>query len=267
MQILNNDIIFYHIPKSAGTTLIRLLEKVYGNSVMCPMPTHEGGDHSHFLRKIKTDDPLIISGHPDILFDLWEIAHARSSNPFKIIYLRNPLERIVSHYYFLTQSNYVKKYVKDYDMKFEEAIFGKEKILYDNLSTKILSSLGKVRDYSKMATKKDFDIAINNINSINHVGIVEYFNESCAILSYFLKFHPPDIDKWNVNQNNPGKNSLSTDISSRLLKLNFFDNKIYEYALSIFKRDVLRARESIMHILKNIRISDIQYNMLPAPSK
>ncbi len=75
--MLQTDIFFYHIMKTAGTTVVRLLEEAFGPESMCSLPPHEGADETAFVARVADPSPAVVGGHPHQLFPLWELADRR----------------------------------------------------------------------------------------------------------------------------------------------------------------------------------------------
>ncbi len=245
--------------KTAGTSIVRLMEDQYGSEYTNALPTHEGTDESLFLKKAKSNHPLIISGHPDHLFHLWETVHCRTLPRFTMTFFRNPIDRYISCYYFLSRSKFVNTHVASYNLSFEEAIKSNNPKFSDNIITKALASLGSYRDYTTPATPDDFKHAIENLKKMNFIGIVEEFNISCALLAHMLNMKLPTLTKWNVNEKYPSKHDLDRKLVQRVQMKNIYDLQLFDIALQIF--DVQRAQTGIdtTTLLANMKESQTVY--------
>jgi len=89
-------IVFLHIPKTAGTSLVHLLSKKFAERSLLRIYAPEQCRLSHAqLAELITPDTRCISGH--IPYGIHE-ATSQSCQYFSMV--RNPLDRVVSHYYF-----------------------------------------------------------------------------------------------------------------------------------------------------------------------
>lgn len=257
--MLTKDIFFYHIMKTAGTSIAKMLEEAYTQEPMCSLPTHECADDQLFRKKIQTEKPIIISGHPDHLFQLWEMAHSRSFDRFTFTFLRNPIDRYISCYFFLSRSNYVNKFVQEYTITLEQSLSCGNPKFADNIMTKILASLGSNRDYNKNATSEDFKIAIKNLRKMDFIGISEEFKLSFALLADKLNMNASTLGKWNVNKKYPKKEEIDPKIIQKIRLKNLYDLEIFHLATEIFKLQLSEASENVTKILNNLSSSNTIY--------
>lgn len=257
--MLQQDIFFYHIMKTAGTTVVKLLEDAFGKEVSCPLPTHEGADESFFFQTIIHKKPLIVSGHPHHLFQLWELAHQRTQPRSKMTFLRHPVDRYLSCYYFLLRSNYVQTRVGAFDMSLEQSLDADEPRLADNMMTKALSSLGEPRDYTQPATPKDLTLAAKRLQEFDMVGLSDEFETSYALLAWTFGFTPATITRWNVNQKYPGREALPPELLRKITRKNIFDMELYNFGRDIFRLRLAEAGEALSPLLATINTSPLTY--------
>lgn len=255
------DIYFYHIMKTAGTSVFKILEDAYGQETMCPFPTHQGAEEDAFKEKIKAEYPLIVAGHPDHLFHLWELTDTRPNERFSMTFLRNPIDRYISCYYFLSRSKYVNKHVEEYDMSIEEAMESGHPRFSDNIMTKTLASLGTPRDYAKPASSEDFMKAVAALEQFDFIGIQEEFDLSCALLTHLLGVAPPVLVKWNVNNKYPGRQELGSEIVRRISFKNMYDLELFSIATEMFHARLAEAGDTLGTRLKEMKISDAVYKV------
>lgn len=86
-------VIFYHIPKCAGMSVAKVLEKSYPKSVQCPFRTRD----LHSRKEYELRQYMMFSGHytPRIA------RKCVDANYVEAILLRNPVDRIISLYNYL----------------------------------------------------------------------------------------------------------------------------------------------------------------------
>src|SRR5689334_6319058 len=89
-------LIFLHLPKAAGTTLTQIIERQYGASAILPLYDSSFGEELTVLSSSRMDNVRVVTGH--VYFG----AHAFLSRPSTYItMLRDPIDRVISHYYFV----------------------------------------------------------------------------------------------------------------------------------------------------------------------
>ena len=239
--------------KTAGTTLARLLETVYGASRMCPLPLYEGADKTAFLEGVADPAPRIFTGHPQEHFDLWARIRQRPGPKTSIAFLRSPADRVLSCYHFIRDSRFVRKNVGAFDLSLTEALESNDPRMADNMMTKVLASLGEPRDYAVPAAPQDLKRALANLARMDLIGIMEEFDLSYALAAAKLGFIPPPVVKWNVNPNKTRTGELPKETLALIVRKNVFDFELYAFAKTLFESRVAEAGESLEPLIRSIR--------------
>jgi len=250
---LTNDVAFYHIMKTAGTTLARLFETIYGAERMCPLPLYQGADREAFLSGVADPSPRIFTGHPQDHFDLWERIHARPGPRTRIVFLRHPADRAVSCYHFIRDSRFVRARVGAFDLSLAEALESGDPRMADNMMTKVLASLGAPRDYAAPATPADLKLAVRHLAEMDLIGIMEDFDLSYALAAAKLGFDPVPVVKWNVNPKRDRTEDIPKEALALIVRKNVFDFELYELARTMFQSRVAEAGETIQELAGKIR--------------
>jgi hypothetical protein len=214
---LFNKIISLHIPKTAGTTFKKYMEASFQNNFLeiDSKPIIRRCEHSintNYPVKLSDSKELFIHGHitfNDIIY---------SDNFYYITWLRDPVERVISHY------NYFKiKPITSYTHPIEL------KIKNENLS---------LNDFIKIPCMQNIQsYYLNNtaeIDKFAFIGIVELFTESLMLLEKKLekKFISENIQNQLVNNN---KAFVSDKIRNEIRKVNQKDCELYDIALKNLK--------------------------------
>ena len=213
LKLMNVDAVFYHIEKCAGSSLRVMLYRYFkhifnASEIYVPLDDNiipnfsrsNLNDINAFIdiRKIK-----VILSHTSIT-DLY--------NPvrIKITCIRNPFERIISHYYFFDY-NTTKKEL--YDMEYNE--LRDYFVLYGSLICKRMGCLDKNK-HTTIESIRD------SIRSMDFILLVEQLDEDLNILNN-------ELNKiYNVNKK----------IKSEILNITPYDYRIHISKLKLILKDI-----------------------------
>lgn len=227
-------IIFMHIPKTAGTTLRGIIEREYSEIAYGYGGFKEEYNSLSRYMGSRASDLQCIIGH--IPFGI----HSYYNRNFHYItFIREPIDRVISLYYYRL---YNKKYLPAEDI-------GLEKFLSNyytqacNLQTKFLSRDVDIADMVslenfikyKNEVKPDFEKAINNLERYFTVGVTDYFNISISLIGRELGWNKLDYQEKNINLVTPGRKELSKGLIELIKEKNSLDMKLYSYACNKIK--------------------------------
>jgi hypothetical protein len=212
--------IFIHIPKTGGTTLNTAIHNVYWQTAL---------DFNY--RHIQGDTKYSTCG------DIFESLNLEKYRQYTIfMMLREPVDRVVSEYYFLRERKEFVKFLKPEPVDF--------KSYYTNRQTHnyMVGFLVGKRIYdTKPTTEDDLNKVIEAIEKLPiHVGIFEYFNPS---MGYFqdvtgIKWHKR-LEAKRMTLNRPKKEEISNEVRQIILENNYLDKKLYDYCLAKFEKEIL----------------------------
>ncbi|MEH7237276.1 sulfotransferase family 2 domain-containing protein [Bacillus sp. JJ1562] len=219
-------LIFSHIPKTAGSTMRQILKKQYEKKKIIP------------FRKIEELDEQQLAQAEAVYGHIRFGAHKYFSQPFTYItMLRDPVERIISNYYFSQRrpSNRMHESAKSLDF----LGFVKQEIEANNPSlhnhqTRFVSG----------AKNPDLELAKQNIHEhYAVVGLSEMFDESVFLMKTFLGWDDIFYTKTNVTKNRPKQFDLPHEAIAILKEYNQLDYELYHYAKEVLN-DNLKALDS-----------------------
>ena len=198
-------IISIHLPKTAGTSFIKTLESLCKGKVMkdySDRPLNRSSaerkwmaNMDRFKSRMKSFQHVeCIHGH----FMPYKYLSVKRQKVF-ITWLRDPVERLASHYYF---------WVNHYDPK--QAFRLQRRVVEENWSFEQFALSKELQNvYSKFLWKfpiKNFDF----------IGITEYYTEDLAYFTRKYFNQEPQVFEENRNPQNPERyitdNSLRKDI-------------------------------------------------------
>jgi hypothetical protein len=251
-------IIFIHIPKTAGTTLDKIIERQYeSKAIFKTEPTRhwESIDEFKNLPNSQKKKFKIIMGH--MYFGLHEYLPVRSTY---LTMMRDPIDRIISYYYYVLRypGSYLYPAVTSQHMSLKEfAMSGLSKEL-ENFQTRLLAGDMKVdlRRYSESSLERAKE---NITNHFGLVGISEKFDESLLLMKRVFGWNSTYYVKLNVTKNRPSKKEIPKETLDVIEENNSLDVELYKYIRGKFE-DLLDQEGSIFEgELKEFRAANLIY--------
>ncbi len=216
-RILMIELISIHIPKTAGSSFFQLLKKVYGKEYVMKINVPEPDMDFHSVRD--TGQAKVIHGHIRVS-QLEDVI--REDDPRIITWLRNPVDRVISNYYFSMQRIREGKAV-------------------ERKSNTMAYSLPEYAALDENRNKASWFLEGISLEELFFVGLYEEFMSDTGRLGKMLG--------WGGNQKIPHRKSSSSfienndcttqfrDINAEMKKeiatLNSIDVALYEEALRL----------------------------------
>lgn len=235
-------ILFIHIDKTAGQTLTQIIEEQYQisevyklkkpltletllNEITIEKASKIGCYFEHletYLKQVPKGDTNINCIYGHIYFG----AHRYLYKPYTYItMLRDPIDRVVSHFYYLQAKNHFKT-----NTNFEDFISDN---LNRNVQTQYISG-----QFTPKGTP-DIQKAKENMGKyFSIVGITEMFNESVFLMKKQFGWQDIIYSKRNVTVNRPSKDQLSKEIIDLVKRHNELDIELYDYARNILEQKI-----------------------------
>jgi len=240
-------LLFYHIPKSAGTSVVTLLGYKYAASNTFRIYTSQS--ISPYGEKWVKEPFYLTQWTPQLKelnyqnFPLPKNAFVHGHLFFKdgfkhfpsarnITFLRDPLKRIISHQKYW---EICKKYYPNSNPNGSHLIpKGAPIESANNLQVYYLSSYS--RNDPTISLSKHLESAKDNLlNHFDFVGITEFFDESIRSLYHLLNLGYPPTPPV-VNQFSLIKNSYASEEIETLKKLNWADFELYAFGKELFQQ-------------------------------
>lgn len=229
--------IFFHIPKTAGTTMDLILQRNYpAEAIFSTDFVNLGGvDKYQKLPKEKRAEVRLLKGHMN--FGLHRFA------PGSAIYftlLRDPIDRSLSHYYHIRreQRHPAHPYVVENNMSIRESLDAGVDPLLFNAQTRLLSGVANSVPIGK-CTEEHLFVAQQNLRQhFAVVGLTEAFDTTLLLLQRAFGWRNLFYESRNVAAERKRKTDLAPETLAALQKANNLDIRLYDYANSLFAEQV-----------------------------
>lgn len=234
------SLIFLHLPKTGGITLISIIRQNCDLSryfnVHCRTHKYAGMSNvsadffkksvDHFLARRSQHPPVkTLTGHQ--MFGL----HRYLPQPCAYItLLREPVDRLVSQYYFIRESA---------DHWLHQRVVGEKMSLYDFAISGIPELSNDMTRLVSGEETPDLEKAKRHLKDRFVVcGITERFNESVALMATRLGWQHTTYKKLNVTRRRISPSSISPLERGAILAANRMDVELYQFATELFTRQL-----------------------------
>lgn len=254
--------IFLHIPKTAGSSLERILGRQYRGAIYTLdewRPDKEGSGLSveksiaqfHALPLEEKGRIKILKGH--FHFGLAPMLPL-NANYFTL--LRDPVERVVSTYYFVLRnsSNYLHKTVSSANMSLKDFIEGDLTPEIRNDQTRRIAGVTGVSPINGDFGSGQEMLAAAKRNIEKYfvvVGLTERFDETVLLLKQIFGWVTPFYNSVNVGTNRP--EAITDEITAIIRDKNALDMELYRFAQERFEKQVAGLGPSFQRELWRFR--------------
>jgi len=219
------EIIHIHIPKTAGTSLLNVLQKKYSSNEICTIKRrgltgNSIKDNSDIINHHISKEHKILHGH---LFYKEISPVLKMNKDVKIItFLRNPVDRVISNYLF-----------------FKQRIF-EEKVNKNELSRKDETLMEYARLEESQNRQSKFLDGLD-LEKLYFLGIMETFSEDTKNLCQKLGINISDIPELNKNKHFEISGlKISEEDIQEIKSFNQKDLLLYQKALELKQKTISR---------------------------
>jgi hypothetical protein len=256
-------VIFIHIAKAAGTTLHSIIEREYSRSRTWNADTYNLKDSIEEIKNMPTqevDRIDLLKGH--VSFGLHEYFHR---NCTYITMLRNPTDRIVSHYRYASgkQDHYLNKIIVSQKMSLMDYVSSGISEEMDNVMVRMLSNHLFDVPYGG-CTEEMLEVAKYNLEKhFSVVGLAERFDESVLLMKDKLKWKKiPLYYRKNVTRFRGPVDPLTEDVRKYIDRSNSLDWSLYQFGKEIFESEIFLKGKRMENELIRFRSMNAVYSKL-----
>ncbi|MGI8890093.1 MAG: sulfotransferase family 2 domain-containing protein [Chthoniobacterales bacterium] len=246
-KALNEAVIFLHLPKTAGTTVNRLIEWEYPLAEMYsvdPVLFRWSAAHMHKLSPERLKKIRMFKGH--MTFGLHETLPQPATY---ITVLRDPVDRVISAFYFMRSYKLHPLYwkMRRENLTLEDFVRRSQR---DNIQAKIVA--GAL--YETICTPDILEQAKHNIrHHFSVVGFSERLEESLALMKLRFGWHLNTYSSFNVTRSRPKKKDLPKSTLDLIHEKNAFDIELYEFGREHFEKAVAANPDEVARIAAELK--------------
>lgn len=213
-------LISLHIPKTAGTSFRNMLKSVYGEDQVVRFDINERGEvrlDEALYEKDKLPGVRVIHGH--FVFADLERMYKLPSDYQLITWLRDPVARVVSNYYYL-------------ESRLKELLDEERRNL--NIRSKMQRSLIEYARAELNRNRQSKFLRGIEIEQMDFVGIQEHFSTEIPALAACLAWKSVP-ENLHHNPTASAKPDIPDAVLAEIRELNAEDQAIYERGLALRK--------------------------------
>ncbi len=231
-------LIFLHIPKTAGTTLNRIIEWQYDPRLIYTVDPYQIRATVGRLATLPEERRRrlrVVRGHL-----LYGVHERLPQGGTYITMLRDPVKRVLSSYQFILRRplHPLHRKLKATGNSFEA--FLEFTANRQNLQTKMLAGVPHVApcDEQTLAAAKE-----HATKSFRVVGISERFHESLLLIASLFGWEIPYYENHKVSKNRP---AIDSETLERIRKHNLYDIELYEFGQRRLDEDLANNADAIL---------------------
>ena len=229
-------VLFVHIMKTGGQTVKGIASRHYSLNQITFIQSDTYISEFAQLSLEQRAQPRLLLGHMPYGI------HAQMPRPHRYVtMLRDPIERTISHYYFMRRdpTSYMHEAVKDNNWSLADYLRHSHDHMMDNCQVRALSGVWNTVAIGEL-TDEMLAMACDNLRTqFAVVGLTERFDESLLLMQQVLGW--PYVyyrRKINVTVNRPKSQSLDPETLKIIQRRNQLDQQLYKVAQEVFTQQL-----------------------------
>ena len=224
-------IVLTHIQKTAGNSVIAYLRRCLTVERIARIHEFEMSPREEIERAVaeKYGHFDVLAGHIPFCRRVDELTAPRES--INISILREPVDRVVSLYYYLrANASWLGQGQTIIEKKITLESFANSEAYFDNHMVRMLCDVEPISVPLGACTNEMLEQA--KINVVKHfllVGLTEQTPEFLAVLARLFCFSLEDVPSENVNKQRSSISSVSKEALAAIAKHNSYDVELYEF--------------------------------------
>jgi hypothetical protein len=238
-------VLFLHIQKTAGSSIVDLARLKYGSDEVASHGDYLTECIDHSLKKVGAaakrpssgfENKLFISGHFG-----YDFARPFLEGRYSFTFLRDPIERILSYYYFCKTRDpkEFEVYALTQELTLERFLaLGLERpvvkaCIWNNQAWQLANGYGHSngRYITSYTPEEILELAIRHLDDFSYIGFTETFKKDRDHILKAIGISPPKANI--VSNSNPGRltaRDLPTSTLKLLEELTHLDRELYNVA-------------------------------------
>jgi hypothetical protein len=246
--------IFCHIPKTAGTTLQRIIERQYRPKMRHYIYHHDAGVEAFkALPTARRAALRMVRGH--IPFGI----HQYLPGPARYFtILRQPIERIISYYYFVQREpdHYLYDYSNTPGMTLRRYLEDQVSLQTDNYQTRLISGVWTDVGYGE-CDRSVLELAKENLaEHFAVVGLTKWFDQTLLLLQRTFGWNNIFYMRHNVTRGRPKREALPPETLDVIAAHNQLDLELYAFGAKLFRQQVQDQGPSFADAIKRFQIAN-----------
>jgi hypothetical protein len=221
---------FIHLPKAAGTSVLQFLRRTLGEPDVLYM--HGPGAHTHASLEYLITRYRALVGH----FEVSNISQWMFENVFMFTFLRDPVDRVLSNYYYYRNVQHVRvvdEIIRAREMDLLSLLRTcdvSRPNIWSNWQTFALSGA----EHSTFAPGTILEPAKRTLDRLDFVGFFESLREDARRLSEICGWDPEiPLPMANVTPRRGSRTDLDPETLELIRELNRDDIELYGYAKAL----------------------------------
>lgn len=263
MSNSDETLIFLHLPKAGGMTLHRILamryprEKIYTFDGRAPFT-----DLGKFIARPSSERAQyrLLKGH--VPFGLHQALPGPSTY---ITMLRDPVERVISHYYYARSSpdNKLFAQLNQPGTSLYEYVSQRMGAEVSNFQTRLLAGSS-----AKAVSRATLEQAKENLSQFFRVvGLTEEFDTTLLLLQRAFGWSTPFYLRENTTQDKLSGGESEPRARALIAELNALDIELYAYACQLFQAQCDAYGPNLQRDVARFRTRNRRYQQIVGPSK